>query len=283
LVDNFDQPFGPINRGHAMLSFLNGETRLHVIVGDPVGQTKSPAGLTAEFATREVDAVCVPIHVTAEDFDAFMAAAKRVLNLDGIVVTIPHKFAALRHCDEVSDRARFLGTANVLHRIKGGRWRGDMTDGVAMVAALHKAGCRIKGRRALLVGAGGAGSAVALALIEAGIAALAIAEVDAERRQSLIERLSARKPGAVTAGSADPTGFSLIVNATPIGMAPDDPLPVEAHRLEATATVADLITRPAETPLLEIARLQGCRTVSGTDMFAVQAGYMADILLRIAR
>jgi shikimate dehydrogenase len=266
-----------------MLSSLNGETRLHIIVGDPVGQTKSPAGLTAEFAARKVDAVCVPIHVTAEHFDAFMAAAKRVLNLDGIVVTIPHKFAALRHCDEVSDRARFLGSANVLHRIEGGRWRGDMTDGVAMVAALREAGCKIEGKRALLVGAGGAGSAVALALIEAGVAALEIADFDAARRQSLIARLSARMPGAVTAGSADPAGFDLVVNATPIGMAPDDPLPVEAQRLEATATVADLITRPAVTPLLEIARRQGCRIVSGTDMFAVQAGYMADILLGIAK
>ena len=123
-----------------MLSFLNGETRLHIIVGDPVGQTKSPAGLTAEFAARKVDAVCVPIHVTADDFDAFMAAAKRVRNLDGIIVTIPHKFSALRHCDEVSDRARFLGTVNLIHRIAGGRWRGDMTDGFAMVAALCKAG-----------------------------------------------------------------------------------------------------------------------------------------------
>ncbi len=265
-----------------MLSFLNGETRLHVIVGDPVGQTKSPAGLTAEFAARGVNAVCVPIHVTAADFDAFMAAAKRVINLDGIVITIPHKFAALRHCDETTERARFLGAVNLLHRIAGGRWRGDMTDGVAMVAALRKAGCDPHGRRALLAGAGGAGSAVALALIEAGVAMLAIAEVDAERRDRLIARLAARKPGAVTAGSADPTGFDLVVNATPIGMAPNDPLPVEAQRLEAAAFVADLITRPAVTPLLEVARRRGCTIVSGADMFAVQAGIMADILLGTA-
>jgi shikimate dehydrogenase len=85
----------------------------------------------------------------------------------------------------------------------------------------------------------------------------------------------------VTVGSADPKGFDLVVNATPIGMAPDDPFPVRAERLEAIATVADLITRPAVTPLLELARQQGCKTVSGADMFAVQAGYMADILLGV--
>jgi shikimate dehydrogenase len=265
-----------------MVSFLDGETRLHVIVGDPVGQTKSPSGLTAEFATRGVNAVCIPVHVAAADLDAFLAAAKRIINLDGIVVTIPHKFAALRHCDEVSDRARLLGAVNVLHRIAGGRWRGDMTDGFAMVAALRRAGCEFDGRRALLVGAGGAGSAVALALIEAGVTTLAIAEVDAARRDHLIASLAARKPGAAVAGSTDPAGFDIVVNATPIGMAADDPLPVDAARLEAGATVADLITRPAVTPLLEAAHRRGCRIVSGADMFAVQVGYMADILLGVA-
>jgi shikimate dehydrogenase len=279
---------GPEMRSCAMLPSLSGETRLHVIVGDPVGQTKSPAGLTAEFAARKVDAVCVPIHVTADDFDAFMAAAKRILNLDGIIVTIPHKFAALRHCDALSERARFLGSVNLLHRAGDGRWHGDMTDGVAMVAALRKAGCPLAGGRALLVGAGGAGSAVALGLIEAGVATLAIAEVDAARRDGLIARLAALRAGTVTAGtltagSADPAGFDIVVNATPIGMAPGDPLPVRAEALASGAWIADLITRPAVTPLLDAARRRGCPIISGADMFAVQSGYMADILLGTGR
>src|SRR5712671_843955 len=159
-----------------MLPSLNGETRLHLILGDPVGQTRSPSGLTGEFVARGANAICIPVHIAPADFDAFVAAAKRGQNIDGIVVTIPHKFAALRHCDDMSDRARFLGAVNVLHRVADGRWRGDMTDGVAMVAALRKAGCELDGGRALLVGAGGAGSAVALALIEARVAMLAVAE-----------------------------------------------------------------------------------------------------------
>src|SRR6266853_1847475 len=134
-----------------MLPSLNGETRLHLIVGDPVAQTKSPSGLTREFAVRNVNAICVPVHVAAPDFDQFMRAAKRVHNIDGIVVTIPHKFAALRHCDEASERARFLGAANVLHRIAADRWRGDMTDGAAMVAALRRAGFKPAGKRALVI------------------------------------------------------------------------------------------------------------------------------------
>jgi len=262
-----------------MLPSLNGETRLHLIVGDPVGQTRSPSGLTDEFAARGANAICIPVHVAAVDFDAFMAAAKHGQNIDGIVITIPHKFAALRHCDEASDRARFLGAANVLRRIAPDRWRGDMTDGDAMVAALRAAGCEPGGRRALVVGAGGAGSAVALALVEAGVATLAVADVDAKRRQNLVKRLAAKAPAVARAGTTDPSGFDLVVNATPAGMGPGDPLPVDAKRLEPSAFVADLVTKPAMTPLLKAARRRGCTVVTGEDMFAVQAGGMADILL----
>jgi shikimate dehydrogenase len=262
-----------------MLPSLNGETRLHLIVGDPVCQTKSPSGLTGEFAARGANAICIPVHVAAADFDVFIAAAKRGQNIDGIVVTIPHKFAALRHCDEASDRARFLGAANVLRRIAPNRWHGDMTDGAATVAALRRAGCEPGGRRALVVGAGGAGSAVALALIEAGVATLAVGDVDAKRCQSLVNRLAAKAPAVAKAGTADPAGFDLVVNATPAGMRPVDPLPVDAARLEPSAYVADLITRPVMTPLLKMACQRGCKVVTGEDMFAMQAGDMADILL----
>jgi shikimate dehydrogenase len=262
-----------------MLASLNGETRLHLIVGDPVGQTKSPSGLTGEFIARGANAICVPVQVAAADFDVFMEAAKRGKNIDGIVITVPHKFAALRHCDEASDRARFLGAANVLHRIATGCWHGDMTDGAATVAALRRAGCEPGGRRALVIGAGGAGSAIALALIEAGVSTLAVADIDAKRCESLVKRLAAKAPAVAQAGTADPAGFGLVVNATPAGMRPTDPLPVDGARLEPSAYVADLITRPAVTPLLEAARRRGCKVVTGEDMFAAQAGDMADILL----
>jgi shikimate dehydrogenase len=258
---------------------LDGETRLHLIIGDPVAQTRSPAGLTQEFARRWVNAVCVPVEVAAADFDQFMRAAKRARNIDGMVITVPHKFAALDHCDEASEHARFLGAANLLRRLGADRWAGDMTDGIAMGAALRRAGCEPDGRRALLVGAGGAGSAVALALIEGGVASLTVADLDAARRDALVQRLAARAGSRVQSGAADAAGFDLIVNATPSGMRPDDLLPLDIARLEPSACLADLITRPVMTPLLEAARRRGAMVVTGEDMFAVQAGIMADILL----
>ncbi len=262
-----------------MLSFPNGETRVHLIIGDPVAQTKSPSGLTAEFAARGANAVCIPVHVAPAQFDAFVAAAKQAQNIDGIIVTVPHKFRTLRHCDEAAARAKFLGAANVLWRVAADRWRGDMTDGAAMSAALLRAGCDPAGRRALLVGAGGAGSAVALALVEAGVAMLTISDTDPKRCLDLVARLSACAPGVVRAGPADPVDCDLVVNATPAGMRLGDPLPADPARLAPGAVVGDLITRPAMTPLLAAARARGCTVVTGEDMFAAAAAGLADILL----
>jgi len=258
-----------------MLPRLSGETRIHLIVGDPIGQTKSPAGLTEVFAARGVDAVCIPMQVAPVDLDVFMAAAKRVQNIDGIVVTVPHKFAAMRHCDTLSARSRGLAAVNAMRRETDGRWSGDMTDGVALVAALRAAGCDPKGRRALVVGAGGAGSAVVLALAEAG-ARVAVHDIDAARCDDLRRRLAAWD---IVAGGADPAGYGLVVNATPLGMAAGDPLPVDIVRLEEGAFVADLVTRPAVTPLLEAARRRGAPILTGAEMFAPQAGILADFLL----
>jgi shikimate dehydrogenase len=262
-----------------MNSFLDGDTRLHLCVGDPIGQVKSPTGLTRVFEERGENAICIPAHVAAADFDAFMRGVKRALNIDGMVITVPHKFSAFGHCDAVTDRARFLGAVNVMRRERNGGWRGDMTDGIALVAALRAAGFEPDGKRALLVGAGGAGSAVALALIEAGVSELGICELDPGRRDDLAERLTHRTGASVHAQSADPQGFDLVVNASPMGMSKDDPLPVATDRLDPQAFVADLVTRPPVTPLLEAARGRGCVIVTGADMFAPQAGILADFLL----
>ncbi len=255
---------------------LSGATRIHFIVGDPIAQAKSPEGLTRVFAERKVDAVCVPMQVPTGEFDAFMTAARRVLNVDGIVITVPHKFAAARHCDTLSERARLLGAVNVMRREPDGRWAGDMTDGVALVAALRAAGFDPRDRRALVVGAGGAGSAVGLALVEAG-ADVCVCDVDIGRRDDLVKRLAAR--GTAAAGSSDPRGFDLVVNATPMGMGADDPLPVDAEKIAPQAFVADLVTKPVVTALLAAARRRGARIVTGEDMFRPQADILADYLL----
>ena len=256
---------------------LTGETRLYYIVGDPIAQVKSPPSLTAILVGRGVNALVVPAHVVPADLDLFMQAARATRNVDGIVVTVPHKIAALAYCDDASERARFAGSTNVMHRSPDGRWTGDNTDGQGYLDGIAACGFDIAGKTALLVGAGGAGSAIAYEILARGAAHLKVHDIDAARR--IVGRLTERFPGRVGVGDADPTGVDLVANATPLGMREGDPLPVDASKLTGSQFVADVITKPAISPLLVLARSTGCATMPGAGMFDAQAQLLVDRML----
>jgi shikimate dehydrogenase len=258
---------------------LTGATRLNIIVGDPIAQVKAPGGMTTAFADIGHDGILVPVQVAPEDLKGLLTVANRLKNLDGIVVTVPHKFACFKHCRSASERASFLGAVNIMRRRKDGGWHGDMVDGLGFVGAVRHKGYEPRGKRALLVGAGGAGSAIAMALVEAGVDELAIHDDDAARRDNLIARLKTLGRGSMVAGSSDPAGYDLVGNATPAGMKAGDPLPIDITRLAATSFVGCVITAPAVPPLIEAARRLGCPTSTGTDMYNALQGSMLDFLL----
>jgi shikimate dehydrogenase len=259
-----------------MLESYSGATRVYVILGDPIAQVKAPAGLTREFERRGRDAIVVPLQIAVADIEAGIAALSRAANVDGLIATIPHKFALVGHCATLSDRARFLGVANVARRNADGSWHGDMLDGEGFADGIAEAGCRFEGRRALLIGAGGAGSAIALALLERGVATLAVHDSDPARRDALIGKLAVTFGDRLRPGSEDPTDADILVNATPRGMASDDPLPVNVSKLAAKMFVGDVITVPEITPLLQAARARGCLTQTGVGMFLNVLGRMAE-------
>lgn len=258
---------------------VNGATRLHIIVGDPIAQVKSPAGMSASFAARGLNALCVPIHVSPQDLPNFLKSLDKAQNLDGIIVTIPHKFACYEHCTSATERAHFLGSVNILRRTNDGGWFGEMFDGLGFVGAVRGAGYDPAGKRALLAGAGGAGCAIALALVEADVRELAIHDADTARRDRLIGRLKERTATPVIVGSPDPAGFDLIANATPAGMQPGDPYPVDVTRFTPDMFVGCVITAPAVSPVVEAARRIGCKTSVGGDMYAAEQQLMLDFLL----
>lgn len=247
---------------------LSGATRLHYIVGDPIAQVKSPAGVTQAFADRGRDAVCVPAHVPPAHLADWVCGASLAQNVDGIIVTVPHKFACTDLCATTSDRAAFLHTVNTMRRNADGGWHGDMFDGLGFVTALQEKGCQPAGKKALLVGAGGAGSAIAHALVMAGVSELAIHDPDDRRRGSLVDRLAGLGKCPVVHGSADPSGFDLVLNATPVGMKAGDPYPLDVSKLRPNMFCGCVITVPAVTPFIAAARERGCGTMTGTDMFA---------------
>jgi shikimate dehydrogenase len=258
---------------------LSGATRLHIIVGDPIAQVKSPAGVTQAFRDRGHSAICVPAHVSTAQLDTWARGITAMQNVDGIIVTVPHKFAATGICSTLSDRARFLQTVNTIRRNADGSWHGDMFDGLGFVTAMKEKDCQPRGKKALLVGAGGAGSAIAHALVVEGVSELAIHDPDEQRREGLVSRLNTLKLCPVQSGSANPDGHDIVLNATPVGMKAGDPYPLDVTRLNAAMFVGCVITQPAVTPLIAKARELGCNTMTGVDMFARVKDLMVDFLL----
>lgn len=278
---------------------LNGATRLIPIIGDPIAQVKSPAGVSRSLQDRGLNAIVVPMHVRPAGLGEFMQTLTRVGNVDGVIVTVPHKFAVVEHCATLTERARFLGAANTLRRNADGSWHGDMCDGVGFVraitqpaasAGIHggKRPAQTAGARALLVGAGGAGSAIGWALLEAGVRELAVHDADTLRRDALIARLRmaltagrlvAAADTLITAGTDDPQGYDLVAQASTCGMRADDPMPLRIDRLSPNAFVGDVITSPAITPMIQAARDRGCGTQTGTGMFAAVCELMVEFLL----
>jgi shikimate dehydrogenase len=260
-----------------MLPTLNGATRIHVTIGDPIAQVKSPAGVTQGFRARGHDAIMIPLQVKPADIDDFFRLAKKLPNLDGIIITVPHKPTAFRHCDTTSERARVLQVCNVMRRGNDNRWTGDMTDGGGFVAALKRNGFDPKGKRALQVGAGGAGSALALSLTMEGVS-VTLCDLDTAKRDALIARLARHDHKVGATEKADPSGFDLVVNATPAGMKPGDPSPLDVSRLDTNTFVADIITMPLVTPLLAAAQAKGCGTQNGQQMFDAQVDFITEFL-----
>ncbi|PVX82882.1 shikimate dehydrogenase family protein [Paraburkholderia unamae] len=260
---------------------LSGATRVYFIVGDPIAQVRSPKGVTAALREAGRDALVVPAHVAPDDLAAFFAGVTPMRNVDGVIITVPHKFSAAGFCTSLSEEAAFLGAANTLRRTPDGGWHGGMFDGTGFVAALADEGCDLRGKRALLVGAGGAGSAIAQALVNAGVASLDVRDNDAARVGALVDRLAGLGRGAVRVAASDVAAesFDVVVNASPMGMHPEDPLPVDVSRLPASTFVGDVVTKPPLTPFIEAARARGCKTVTGTQMFARVCDRMVAFLL----
>lgn len=255
---------------------IGGATRLYCIVGHPIEQVKSPQTFNPRFARAGRDAVLVPVDVLPDRFEETMRGLMAIANLDGIVVTVPYKPRVLALADKVEKTAMTVGAANALRREADGSWTADMFDGAGLMSGLRAEGIEPKGRRVMLIGAGGAGSAVAVAFAEAGAAALTIHDVDGARAQALAARVAGAFPGcAVTAGAIDVSAADTLVNASPTGMGPGDGAPIDIALLRPELLVVDIIMKPEVTPLLAAARARGCRTVGGKTMLDNQASAVA--------
>ena len=252
---------------------IKGTTRLYGLVGDPVDKAKSPELLNRLFCEQRADAVCVPLRVKADDLAAFVTGARAVRNFSGLLVTMPHKQRVLAFVDELHPTARQVGALNIIRCEDDGRWVGAMFDGVGCVLGMQWEGNHPANKSVLLVGAGGAGRAIAFAVASAGARTLTIFDIDERRADELAKSVAAATGCTTSFGTPDPRGYEIVINATALGMTAGDAMPVDPNRLEPGTIVVDIINTPDPTPLCRAARERGCRTQSGRPMHEGQAVY----------
>lgn len=253
---------------------LSGAARLAGVIGWPVSHSRSPRLHGFWLAEHGIDGAYVPLAVSPDHLAAAVGALK-LLGFRGANVTIPHKEAVLALCDGVSDEARRIGAVNTLVIGADGRLEGRNTDGFGFLANLRAAlpGWSAAAGPAVLLGAGGAARAIAVALLDSGAPEIRLVNRSRPRAERLAadlghHRLAVADWEARGAALADAT---LLVNTTSLGMAGQPPLDLDLAALPPRAVVNDIVYVPLETPLLQTARTRGHAVVDGIGMLLHQA------------
>lgn len=256
---------------------IDGHTELIAHLGWPTHAFKAPMIYNPYFESIGLNAVVVPMGCKPEAFATVLRGLFQLENIRGALITMPHKVSVVDLLDEVTPTARVAGACNAVRRAPDGRLQGDMFDGEGFVRGLQRKGLAVQGARALVVGCGGVGSAIAASLAAAGCAELHLFDVQAASADALAGRLATHFPTTrVHTGGRDPAGMDLVVNATPLGMNPGDPLPVDMRRLEARTFVGEVVMKAEQTAFLAEAQARGCQVQVGTDMlFEMIPPYLA--------
>jgi shikimate dehydrogenase len=250
---------------------INGHTELIAHIGYPTHSFKAPMIYNPYFEQAGVNAVVVPMGCKAEDYPAFLRSVSCLENFRGALITMPHKVTTVDLLDEATTTVRIAGACNAVKRDANGKLVGDMFDGEGFVRGVQRKGFDPRGKRALVVGSGGVGSAIAASLAKAGARALGLCDVNADSAQALAGRLRQHYAALeLSTGSSDPAGYDLVVNATPMGMNEGDPLPMDVSRIAASSFVGEVVMKSEMTAFLAAAKARGCTVQVGSDMLFEQ-------------
>jgi len=250
---------------------ISGKTKLIAHLGYPTESFRAPMIYNPYFEKHGIDAIVVPMGCKPEDYEDFLKLIFRLSNIHGALVTMPHKVTTMAFLDEASTTAQVAGSCNAIRLAPDGRLIGDMFDGEGFVRGVLRKGRKLSGKKVLVVGAGGAGSAIAASLAKAEVAELSLFDGYEPSMQGLAVRLRQAYPDLiVNTGSNDPAGYDLVVNATPLGMKEGDTLPMDVSRIDPSTFVGEVVMKTEITPFLAAARERGCRFQVGTDMLFEQ-------------
>jgi shikimate dehydrogenase len=273
---------------------IDGNTELIAHIGYPTHSFKSPLIYNPYFEKEGINALVVPMGCQAEHYPAFLKSVFQLTNIRGALITMPHKVTTVGLLDSVTPTVKVAGACNAVKLDAQGRLVGDMFDGAGFVRGVQRKGFNLSGKRVLVVGTGGVGSAIAASLAAENISAITLFDVNTASCESLAQRLVNEYPHIqVKTGSNDPDGHDLVVNATPMGMNEGDPLPMDVLRIAPETFVGEVVMRTEMTAFLLAAQERGCRVQVGSDMLFEQIpAYLeyfgfktstADVLRSVAR
>jgi shikimate dehydrogenase len=246
---------------------ITGTTALVAHMGFPTYTFKSPLICNPWFEKNGVDAVVVPMGIKREDYPNFFRPVFKLTNMRGGLVTMPHKVTTMELVDEISPNAEIAGATNAILLREDGTLLAEQFDGAGFVRGALRKGFNPSAKRALVVGTGGVGSAIAASLAGSGLAGLGLFDPNTAASEALARRVGTHYPEVeVTVGSSDPDGYDMIVNATPLGMKDGDPLPVDIDRVAPGSYVGDVVLKGEISPFLRAAKDKGCTIQVGSDM-----------------
>jgi shikimate dehydrogenase len=259
------------------VDFVNGKTRVYAIVGDPIEQVRSPEMVTWEMQKRDHNAVLIPMHIARDEFDTVMPQIMRMRNLDGLIFTIPFKAQAIALAKTLGPQASQIGAINALKKHSNGAWSGEIFDGIGCVEAFKQRGITLQDKRLQLIGLGGAGSAICVALAYEKPKLLRLFDINAQTTERMAKMVNTISPQTVVeVGLPLAEGIDILLNASPVGMLSDARLPLAVQQFKKELIVFDAIVMPENTPLLSLAQDCGCQVVRGREMMLGQISKIVD-------
>ena len=260
-----------------MNGMISGKTIICGIIGDPIEHTMSPAMHNAAFKTLGLDYVYVPFKVKSLELKKAIEGI-RGLNIRGVNVTIPHKVSVMQFLDRIDPLAEKIGAVNTIIN-DGGILSGYNTDATGFLQTLHDKDIEPRDKKVLLLGAGGVARAIGNILAgERAHITILNRQQELSWAEDLAHRLNRHYGVEVSAGELTSEnlkraldGVDVLVNATSLGMSPDDDqTPVPTDLLCANLTVFDAVYNPLQTRLIREAKTAGARTISGLEMLVWQ-------------
>ena len=260
--------------------YINGKTKIFGVIADPIDHVQAPSLYSNLWRSKNINRIMIPINVSSKDLVSVIKGLKNIPNFHGFCVTIPHKVAISKLCNELMPSAKQIGAVNVVFFDNKRRLIGENFDGKGFVSGLKVEGHAIKNKKVFISGAGGAARAIAFELVKEGIDLLTLSNRTEQKAIDLSISIKKWFPETKIFISNEPKKHDVLINTTSLGLNKNDPLPFLLDNLLCDSLVVDIIMEPSITKLLYQAKEKGLKIHQGKHMLDYQVELMEKFLTK---